>query len=729
MLRNLISRLSALAAGVAVLAGATLSTSCGGGGYAAREMVLVEFLFVDRALNPTAPTGAQSLPRNAQLLMKFSEQVNASTVTNQTIQIRYSSTLIPTGSFSVNGSQVRFDPTVTNQGQPNPKGFDSVTQYTVFIPSFLDDQGDAQLSGVIENRDGDPNTTTFRTAFETGAGFLRELEPPTVLSVFFIPDPEPLTGNIRGNGQMVFQFSEAMDEASFILGPPFLPVSLLTTVDVRYDSAEQINIDNLVAGSAIPGYFTFDPSLTQAIFNPTFSFGAQQLVFYAQVFQGVKDLSGNLLKNPRTFGNFKVDGFGSATGKVLDEAFVNTTDRDGLATDADWGSTTTGVLIGQPVSSRQALIFGYLEAGNSPNSGRGQYAPLVDPLTGAALNQFVANISPPTNLGRRVMLAFEDTEIGANGSITAAGWGPDSNATFAALYQNIYLRMGYQATDSLSLSTSFSSNYASGQGTVLYNGNYAVTQKASVGNTVGQPAFAHVGGYAENPGCQVGGTWNLPLFSATGFTAWPALTTFFEWDQGSNSVNNDSILLFDMSVPEGDTWQQFRAWFGVTFPCSGVLIGGYPQRRLYSTYEEDAANPTANVNAGVLNPEPTVYDTSFTVTKRVSLAQSLFYTFPGFASQAGGGNTFGDLTNYLPVQLTPTIQGGGAIVTILFQGADIVELDRRTINLAGDWQDWTNDINDCDGLKCLRWRISLISNLISNARAKLNRVLVPMTSL
>ena len=135
------------------------------------------------------------------------------------------------------------------------------------------------------------------------------------------------------------------------------------------------------------------------------------------------------------------------------------------------------------------------------------------------------------------------------------------------------------------------------------------------------------------------------------------------------------------------------------------------------------------MGAGILNPEPTVYDTSFTVTKRVSLAQSLFYTYPGHPSQALGGNTFGDLTNYLPVQLTPTIQGGGAVVSILFQGADIVENDRRTINLAGAWQDWTNNINDCDSLRCLRWRISLISNLISNVTAKLNRVLVPMTSL
>lgn len=728
MLRRLISRAGGFAAGLAALTGACLSTSCGGGGtQSARQMALVEFLYVDRGLTPTAATGTTSLPRNAQLLLKFSEEIDPLSVTNQTIQIRSGAGLVPQGSFSVNGSQVRFDPTVTALGQPNPFGLDPKVQYTVYIPSYLDQLSDHQI-GVVQNRDADPNTTTFRTAFTTSAGYLRELVPPQVLDVFFEPSPELLTGNIPGNGRMGVIFSEPMDPGSFILGPQGLPLAANTTIDVRYDPLIAINVTNSVAGTSIPGYFNNDASAKIFYFNPTFSFGDKKLVFYVQCLQGLKDLSGNQLVNPRFFGNFTCDGKGIATGKLLTEAFLNSTDL-GTPTTADWGQLAPGTLQGQPVTSRQAMKFGYMEAGNNPNSGRGQYAAIPDPLTGAALNTYVANINPPTSAGRRVMLAFHDYEIGNEGTITACFWGPDSNATFAALYQNIYLRMGYQATNSIGLATSFSGNY-SGTPQVLYNGNYTITQVANIGNTTGQPAFGHVGGYtvgALGPcGIPPIANWNRPLFDYTGFYAWPALTTNFDWDPGDTSKDDDAILLWDMSVPEGDTWQQFRAWFGATYPCSGLLLGGFPQRRLYSVYEDDTANPSANFAAGILNPEPSVYDTAFTVTTKVSVATSLFYTDPPHPAQAGGGNTFGNKTDYRPVQLTPSIQTGGATVEIFFQGAQGVANDRRTINQALPFTGFTKNINDCDGFACLRWKINLISNLQSGITAKLNKVQIPM---
>ena len=43
-------------------------------------MVLVEFLFVDRALEPSFPTGVQALPRNALVVFQFSELVDPSSV-------------------------------------------------------------------------------------------------------------------------------------------------------------------------------------------------------------------------------------------------------------------------------------------------------------------------------------------------------------------------------------------------------------------------------------------------------------------------------------------------------------------------------------------------------------------------------------------------------------------------------------------------------------------------
>ncbi len=728
MLRGLFSRFGCVAMVFCLVIFSCLTTSCSGGGVAAREMVLVEFLLVDRSLRPVSPTGTEDLARNAQILFVFSEIVNANTVTQQTIQIRYGPTFqsVPEGSFSVNGNQVRFDPTVTAQGQPNPYGFRPVERYSVDIPNF------EEQDQVVENADFDPNLTTFFTSYRTSDGFLRELIPPEILDVFFIPDPDPLTKNIPGNGILAFLFTEPMQIGSFIQGPSDdSGPDVNTTIDVRYTPGDQINIDNLVANFAVPGTFSQNAAATIAFFRPTFSFGNKKLVFTAQVFQGLTDLSGNLLINPQSYGPFTCDGTGIETGKVITEDFLTQDPNviDFIETDADWGVSEPGVLKSVPISSRNAYLFGYpyadgLAGGGGSLSGNGQYAAIVDPLTGADLNNFVTGINPPTSAGRRAMWSYSDTEIGAPGSVTAIGWGPDSNATFAAFHQQIIMRMGFQEGNSMTLGTSFSGNYAGGADAILYNGSYSIVQAANHGNTPGHPVTPHQGPYLDNFGCTSPNmtsiaNWNLPLFSATGFYGWPELTQFFEWDAGDENVDNDSVLIFDVSVTEGDSFQQFRAWFGVTFPCSGVLITGFPGRRLYATFEEDQANPTTNLTAGILNPEPTIMDMCFTITKRVSVAQSTFYP---------AAVTFGPNTDYRPAELSPQVQVGGAQLVVEFQGAEIVDMDNITINAAGQSTGWTQDIDDLDGMDRVRWRVFLIANLEELTLARLVQLRIPMVS-
>ena len=70
------------------------------------------------------------------------------------------------------------------------------------------------------------------------------------------------------------------------------------------------------------------------------------------------------------------DRLGLASGKICEERFLTTTDRDtaGGATDAEWGTLTTGTLEGKAVTSRLQKVQGQREAGTTPNSGRGQYA-------------------------------------------------------------------------------------------------------------------------------------------------------------------------------------------------------------------------------------------------------------------------------------------------------------------------------------------------------------------
>src|SRR5688572_17398696 len=88
-LRRMASRAGAVGAVLGVLTLAAFTTSCGGGSFHLKDMALVEFLFVDRSLSPTAPTGTLNLPRNAQILMVFTAPVDPASVDIQTIQIRY----------------------------------------------------------------------------------------------------------------------------------------------------------------------------------------------------------------------------------------------------------------------------------------------------------------------------------------------------------------------------------------------------------------------------------------------------------------------------------------------------------------------------------------------------------------------------------------------------------------------------------------------------------------
>jgi hypothetical protein len=405
---------------------------------------------------------------------------------------------------------------------------------------------------------------------------------------------------------------------------------------------------------------------------------------------------------------------------MLGESFDGLADRDATVTDADWGTTQDGVLQGLPVTTRQAYVYSFPQVqGNATHAG--QYAVFPEPLIGAALNGALPNVNPPTSLGRRVMWAFSDREIGPSGSITGAAWGPDSNSTSAANYPHVILRLGFQVANSLSLSPSFSGNYE-GQPTVVYQGSYQVvasrvTNLVNPTPVTGYPFVGPPAGFCT-------ATWNDPLFTSTGWYSWPAFTNVFDWDEGNIGVDDDRVLLFDASVQEGDTWQQIRGWFAVTHPCSGVPITGFPHRRMYATYEEDVPNPAPG--PGTLNPEPSLMDTCFTITKITSTAQSRWYT-DGAQPANSTQTTFGSRSNYLVPLLDPPVQAGGATVTIRFQGADAVEADRVTINQAAPFlPDFVDDVDDCDGFRNIRWRVELRSNLNSGAVGRLDCVQIPV---
>lgn len=754
MIRNLMpsmltSRLGRTASLMGALVVGTFAASCGGGGaLAIKPMTLVEFQIVDRALEPAATTGTVNCPRNAQFRCIFNGPVLGSSVNFQTIQVRTGPSFqsIPGGSFRVTGNEVIYDPTLEVDGTPRPFGLEPLQQYSLDIPG-VEDQ-----NGVVQNLDYDPVTRPFFTTWTTSAGYLRELQPPEVVTVYFIPDPDPITRNIPGNGLLAIVFNEVMDPATFTLAP-FAGPDPLTGVDVRYTAAP-INGANGVASAPIPGTFSHDAAATTYFFRPTFSFGDAKLIFTVAVYQQLKDLSGNNLVNPQSWGPFTCDGQGIATGKILREEFDSIVDRDSGVSDGDWGVANPGFLAGQPVTSRDVLILGSdydagsdysgegyegstpgphaAMQGQNVTNGRGMYVTIDAPLIGQDRNNYTPAPNPASSVGRRVMQTYSDKELGPKGSITSLGIGPSQNATWSTTYNGCIVRCGYQKNDSMSLSSSFAGNYA-GSPTVIFQGSFPVAQKANVGNSPGtvSPNTTAVGAF--NP-CTL--TYNQPLYNFTGFLRWPTPTTFFEWDPGTGDIN-DSVMLLDMSVPESTgTFQQIRCWWAQKYPCAGYglgvgsFIGGFPTRYLLAGFEEDAPNPPENLGGGatqaIKNPDHLILDAVFTVTKRISTGQSLFYGPPAYAWTAQGGETFGTDTDYLTPELNPSVQGGGAQVILEFQGAMAVEADRRTINGGFPSTGWTRTINDCDGFPFIRWRATLVSNLISGKVASLNSVILPM---
>ncbi len=742
---------------VAALAIGAIASSCGGGGGdsgAAKPMVLVEFLFVDRGLEPSFPTGVLALPRNALVVFQFSELVDPSSVNNQTIAIRYGAQFqsIPRGSFSIDGSRVIFDPTVTQQGTPNPFGLDPLTQYQVELPSVADS------NDAVENLDDDPLLTRFLANFTTSDGYLRELEPPSIESIAFIPGQDPFTKQVKGDSIISFTFSEAMDPASFIQSVG-TAAQLTDTIDVRYRNlSPNPNGNNPTAlavggveGVTIPGTFIHDPSARIYYFKPLFSFGSAltNYDFAIQVFQGLKDLSGNALVNPKSFGPYICDGTGIPVGKTLTEGFDTNVDKDTTPgrTTADWGVTVPSELDGAAITTKVAYIAGWRE---TLKTLKGKYKSALDPLIGSKINLTMTGINPPSSMGRRTMYAFDDGDVGQSGTITDIAWGPDSNQTFAAKYPSLIIRLGYQKSSTLSLSQTFSSNYA-GSPLIVYQGAYDVAQKTDVGNVDLPPSQylpAALGGTApftnpvQNAPCPQGVPPNGELqclFNYSGYYPYPKLTSNFDWDEGDPLVTGDSILLLDVSVQEGDTWQQIRTWFGYASPASTNLIPGYPKRRLLSTYEQDGMNPPENVLANVFNPEPAICDTALTLTKRVSLAQSRFYTplvgdpggpYPG-GVDASAQTTYGTKSDYFPAVITPEVQKGGATVLIEYQGCTAIQTgsNRATLNAAMTSTPWTTNVNDCDRYPYLRWRLTLTSNLASGAVPKITSVVIPIQQL
>jgi hypothetical protein len=646
--------------------------------------------------------GESSVPRNRVVRMFFNTQVLPESVDDQSIIVRIGGTFQtrPEGAFLTTGDTVEFDPTVAANGGRNALGFPAGEQVLVQIRLKLPNDGEP-AEQFLQNVEGNPigiasgdNIITF----VTGAGWIDPVPgPPGVLGLDFTPGPNNI-GQVPPNAAVTVIFSEPVDPGTFTLGKN---IFLTNNTPTAPPSIFQQDIPSLVF---------FDGSLTRYTMQPVFGFGAgpfQILVNFIDpdapsTFSPNNlpaDLGGNKVQNFTFFGQFDTQFDPNApTYGLLKEDFLTTTKRNTGLTDALWGNDPEFPfsLVGQPITKRNqdvniaaitGISGGTTVIDNSPFGvaiadgilDEWDYCPTQNPLVGS--DSIINQGNPPASAGRRQLNLYRQAELGARGTVVRIAWGPDSDATFAATYPGVILRLGHKQNGADLANASFFEQFdVDGFVTLVNQKDYTVPQ-----------AF-DVNGGATNDG----------------FLDWPKLDIFFEYD-GEND------LLLDVEAAMGNTFQTFRTFMALSQafpPCNCFFPAGngcslnnnsIGQRQMDSTYGGDFADPSP-IPATVANPAPFVHVMQFEIAKLRSDAQSLYYD-SGIADP-----------DFLAPIVSPLVQSGGAAIELTWSGsADGIVEDVP----------FTPNIHAIDNHRYIRWNCVMRANLFTGGRPRIDILEMP----
>jgi len=642
--------------------------------------------------------------RNRVVRIYFSEPVQPESVDDQSILVRTGGTFQtrPEGTFVVTGDMVEFDPTVTANGGPNALGFPAGAQIAIQVPLKTSGDGRADEE-FLRNIEGNPiavASVSNVATFVTGTRWADPVPgPPGILGLEFTPGPDNL-GRISPSAAVTVVFDEPIDPATFRLGK-----NIFLTNDTATAPASIYQQD-------VPSLVVFDASLTRYTLQPVFGYGQgpyRMLVSFIDPAEpstfrldGLPaDLGGEKLGDFRFTGGFETlfDPDARVFG-LIQENFLATTKRDQPFTDALWGNDPEFpfALVGQPIVKRNQRVniaaiatfgLGRTAIDNTPCTtpgcptvsatniapGEEDYCPTQNPLVGpdSRINQG----SPPASAGRRQLNLYRQAELGAAGTVVRVAWGPDSDATFAATYPGLILRLGHKRKDTeLAGTLMFNQFDVDGFVTVVNGKNYSVPQ-----------AF-DVNGGATNDG----------------YLDWPLLDLFFDYD-GKND------LLLDVEAAMGNTFQTFRTFLAVDpvsvcscFNLPGCIANSSTGRRqMDSTYGANLVNPAPSPGIAQ-NPAPFVNVMEFEVVKLRSDARSLYH------------DSASAVPDYLSPIVTPLVQDGGATIEITWSASSdgIVEDVPFTPN-----------INACDGHRYIRWHCRMRSNVFTGGRPRLEHLQVP----
>ncbi len=615
--------------------------------------------------------GRTDVRRNEQLVFKFTALLRTGSLENRTVQIAAvtpSGVRPARGALRAKGTKVFFDPTRTQRNfdesrkknstvtdKDNPTGFEAFQDYTILLPA-------APELNTLQNKRRDPLRQEFTSNFRTNGTYDDPVAgQPQFIGDFgtgklgFDPPRSGSTGLVDEDAIVVFEFSEPID---------------INTLD----PSSSVTVERIAIGEPVPGFIRLDPldgSGRRFQFVPSLGFGSDEVNssgwdIVVRLTTSVKDLAGNPLKRPVEFPVFRTRFVpGKPSSSILSEGFDDQTRQDPLSIleGAEWDTLEEGFLLGGVPTTFPNVDVQYTTASTGTAIVRTRVA---EPLVAEAVPASGGGGCATVPQGSRTQMLYIPADIGAEAAVVGVGWGPSSNALFAATYPDIELRLGH--TSVATLGSDWDANVNLGSPLLVYQGDYHVPQALDI-----------------FPGGVDMGYWD-----------WPTFTSVFEY----NGFNN---FVFDAKAPGGNNCQILRVGFvpaGVTFA----------NRRAVS---RNAESPTADFGLGA---DKVIYDIRLKKRRRTTRATSNFIELAS------------DNPVLAAPILSPPGQSGGVDVLLELDGAHGKSDPFNPGGFIADASTatgWTSDATKIDGHRFVRFRVTMVANLTTNQTARVSSIQVP----
>ncbi len=614
--------------------------------------------------------GRTDVRRNEKLTFKFSTYVRRGSVSHRSLRIAASGPTgfrDATGALRARGVKVTFDPTRSQRNfddskkknslvteKDNPTGFGAFTDHKVVIPAppELEVLKDLRRRRILQ---------TFSGSFRTNADYDDPVpgQPSFVGDagtgqLGFVPRQGGATGLVDEDAQIVLEFSEPIDIATL-------------------DPSSSVIVKRITIGERVPGFIKLDPNEPTGrrfLFVPSLGFGSDEANvagwdIEVTLSTEITDLAGNPLKRPKVFPIFRTKYVpGKPSSSILGESFEDQVQMDAISVleGGEWNTTEAGFLIGGVPTTYPNVDVQYTQASTGVTAL--VRTRVVEPLVAESVPSTGGGGCTAVPKGSRTQMLYIPADVGIAAAVTAVGWGPSSNALFAATHPEVEVRMGHTSVQALG--SDWDANVNLGTPQLLYEGEYSIPQALNI-----------------NPPGLAGGFWDWPVFASP-----------FEF----NGINN---VVFDAKVAGGNNCQILR----IAFIPAGV---SFPIRRAVS---RDKDQPSASFATDAV-----VYDIRFKKRRRTTRATSLFYElasdFPILAA---------------PI-VSPSTQVGGVQVVFELEGAPgkpdpfnpggfVADPSRGT--------GWVTDPSLADGFRFVRFRITMVANLTTNQTARISSVQVP----